>query len=242
MVRELEQNKFGECVLCGSNAFLTGEHKIKASLIKQEFNNQTTLFFGKDVSKRPQLAQGPRSKVYHFDTKICGQCNSAASQCADISFDNLHLCMKQRYEEGLELTDIDHRPYYSAPTESELDIFRYFAKILCCYLAEVGGPRPKSIASFAIGRNQQNPVFLRIMRDKHYEGKKIRFGVDGFAEHGGLKFSFDVEKQRVKAIKSSLSIGGVRYEFWVQLNCIVATELQLYYPELVQSAFLNVKT
>lgn len=236
-----KRNTQAECALCGSTESLTGEHKIKASLIKQEFQNRPASFFGKDTTRRPKLAQGPKSKIYHFNSKICVHCNASATQRADTAFDRLHLSMKQLYESGCELTDENHRPNHSEPADSELDTFRYFAKILCCFMAESGGPRPTPVALFAIGKLHDNPVFLRITKDEEYEKTLIAYGSDGFAQHGGLRLTFDNKKRRVNSIVSSLAIGGISYEFWVQLSWFASTELRLCYPEFVETALKNIE-
>lgn len=232
-----EKINVDECVLCGSIGHLTGEHKIKASLIKQEFKDRHTILAGKDA---PRRAQSPRSGVFHFSAKICKNCNSVATQPADKAFDDLHTSMKHLYGECRELTDAAHSPNCSMSDEEKIDTYRYFAKLLCCFLAEVGGPRPKPLASFAIGKSHSNPIFLRISRDDEYAAKLAAFATQGFAEHGGLKFRFDTKKRWVDSIESSLSIGGIRYDFWVQLKWLAKWELRFFFPKLVQTALMNI--
>lgn len=67
MKYEFERIAENECILCGAIANLTGEHKIKASLIRGEFGDQATVLAGKD---RPKLAQSPKSKTFHFRSKL----------------------------------------------------------------------------------------------------------------------------------------------------------------------------
>ena len=237
MIRVFEKIDVSKCTLCGSSGLLTGEHKIKASLLKQEFGNHHTMLAGKDD---PKLAQSSKSKAFHFSTKICQTCNSVATQPADKAFHALHTCMKNLYHEGIELTDRSHRPNHSLSPKEEIDSFRYFAKIFCCFIAEVDGPRPKPIASFAIGKSDHNPIFLRISRDEEYKEKLISLGTEGFAQHGGLIFFFDENKRRVKSIGSSLAIGGITYNFWVQLNWQSRQELHYFFPKIVQTALANI--
>ena len=63
---------------------------------------------------------------------------------------------------GSALTDQNSEPICNLPPGVADDAFRYFAKILCCFLAEVGGPKSRSLSAFALGRSDQNPVFLEI--------------------------------------------------------------------------------
>jgi hypothetical protein len=225
------------CVLCGSSGSLIGEHKIKASLIKHEFKDAHTVIAGKDA---PKLAQGPKSKAFHFKSKICKNCNSAATQSGDRAFDKLHDCLTQLYKQGSELTDSANRPECSVTQDTEIEYFRYFAKLLCCFLAEVGGPRPKQVAAFAIGRVHRNPIFLRISRDEDYKEKLISFDTDGFAKHGGPPFRFDNRKRWVQSIESSLSVGGVHYEFWLELKWISKFDLHLFFPEIIKTALAKI--
>ncbi len=224
-------------MLCGATANLTGEHKIKASLIRHEFGSRTTVFLGKDG---PKFAQSPKSKVYHFKSKICQACNSSRTQAGDHAFDLLHRCLVRLRDEGSELTNESHTPNCTFPDCVEADYFRYFAKILCCFLADVGGPRSRSLSSFVLGASAHNPIFLRVSKDGDYEGRLAALGTQGFAEHGGLKFRFDSNKRWVQSIESSLSITGIRYDFWVQLRFLVKLELHLLFPELIQTALKNI--
>lgn len=103
-----------------------------------------------------------------------------------------------------------------------------------------GGPRSRSLSSFSLGETSQNPIFLRISRDDDYEAIREMFGARGFAEHGGLKFGFDSKVRWVKTIESSLSVGGIRYDFWVRPQWHTMLELHWGYPNLIQTAKQNI--
>ena len=133
---EFERITEGECVLCGATANLTGEHKIKASLIRHEFGSRTTVFLGKDG---PKFAQSPKSKVYHFKSKICQACNSSRTQAGDHAFDLLHRCLVRLRDEGSELTNESHTPNCTFPDCVEADYFRYFAKSCVASLQMLAG-------------------------------------------------------------------------------------------------------
>lgn len=237
MVVAFKKNNSKKCALCGSANELTGEHKIKASVLKWEFGGRHTVLTGKES---PKIAQSSKSKTFHFSSKICKQCNSKNTQPADKAFDELHNYLRDLHKEGCNLTDLYNRPFRPASNVSELNQFRYFAKIICCYMAEVEAPRPAAVASFAIGLRNQNPIFLRISHDERYEEKRIAFETEGFAEHGGLIFRFDDKKRWVTAIESSLSISGVKYEFWVQLSWLASLELRLFYPAIMLTSLANI--
>jgi hypothetical protein len=238
MVIEFETLNEGECLLCGAAGSQTGEHKIKASLLKGEFGSRKTVMAGKDA---PKVLQSPRSKHAHFNAKICRECNSSRTQNADRAFDRLHQGLKKLRAEGRQLTDSNSHPNYELPPKDIADSFRYFAKVICCFLAEVGGPRSRSISQFALGLKDKNPIFLRISKHEQYEVILAERETDGFAGHGGLKFKFDDKKKWVQSIESSLSAGGIRYEFWVQLRWLAKLELHFRYGQLVREALANLE-
>lgn len=64
---------------------------------------------------------------------------------------------------------------------------------------------------------------------------------DSFAQHGGLKFRFDEKKKWADSIESSLSVGGIRYEFWVQLRWLPKLELHFNFGHLVREAVANLE-
>ena len=158
---EFEKLNEGECLLCSSVGSLTGEHKIKASLLKNEFGSRKTKFFGIDG---PKILQSSKSKRVHFNSKICMDCNSSRTQAGDRAFDRLHFGLKKLQALGAELTDGNNHPNCGLSVEDTTDYFRYFAKIICCFLAEVGGPRSRSLSAFARGLSNNNPSSFRLAK------------------------------------------------------------------------------
>jgi len=227
----------GECLLWSSTGSLTGEHKIKASLLKSEFGARHMVIAGKHA---PKILQSPRSKLAHFDAKICNDCNSSRTQVGDKAFELLHMEMTRLRKKGSALTDQNNQPNGRLPTGVDEDVFRYFAKILCCFLAEVGGPRSRSLSAFARGLSDRNPIFLRISEHKDYEAILAETDTQGFAQHGGLTFRFDDKKRWVRSIESSLLAGGIHYEFWTQLRWLPRLELQFMFRDLIGAARANI--
>ena len=224
--KEFEKHSEKECALCGLSGQLTGEHKIKASLLRAEFGKNHTMIFGKDS---PKIMQSPRSKHAHFKSKICKHCNSNQTQAADRAFDQLHIEQTKIRTSGYAL-NVELSP------EEELNVCRYFAKLLCCFLAEVGGPRSRSISRFALRKSDKNPIFLSVTQDTEYEGKRLTNNTQGLAEHGGLTFRFDNQKRLVKSIESSISAGGIKYDFWVELFWPSSLELYFDHNDIVRKA------
>jgi len=238
MVIEFTKLNERQCVLCGAYAAPTGEHKIKASVIKSEFGAVPLSIVGDKASK---FAQSPRSKAFHFgQARLCRECNSSRSQPGDRAFDELHSKIRKLRSKGADLTDETGRPNVELSETLHLDSFRYFAKILCCFIAEVRGPRSRSLSSFAIGRSNINHVLLRISNDIAYESNVAALGSSGLVSHGGLVFEFDKSKKWVNTIRSSLLAGGIQYEFWVQLRFLSKLELRIFYADLIRAALGNI--
>jgi len=235
---EFEKLNESECLLCSAVGSLTGEHKIKASLLKSEFGSRKAIIAGKEA---PKILQSPRSKYVHFDAKICKDCNSTRTQAGDRAFDRLHSGLKKLRADGAELTDGNNPPNCDLSHEVCVDYFRYFAKIICCFLAEVGGPRSRSLSAFAQGLSHNNPIFLQISRHDQYEAYRAAMNTRGFAQHGGLKFRFDDKKKWVQSIESSLAVSGIHYEFWVQLGWIPRLELHMSFTHLIREALANLE-
>lgn len=228
-----EKFERGKCCLCGVRGADTGEHKIKASQIKGQFEGRPTLLVRNEEGVRPKLAQSPKSRVFHFDAKICKKCNSARLQKADRAFDIYNEEIQACIRSGQGLIQISDGVVVPA-NRSQLDYFRFFAKQLCCFLAEVGGPRPVEVANFAIGRSNQNHILLNTQLDDTYQRARKEIGEFSYAAHGGLKCWFDDRRLFVRSIESSLSIGGVEYRFGISLNLRAKIELQLRHNEFVR--------
>jgi hypothetical protein len=133
-------------------------------------------------------------------------------------------------------------PKYEIGSAPYLDVFRYFAKLLCCQVAESYGPRPLELCEFAVGKTDRNLVFLDIDTDPAYEEFLSRFGEHQFAGHGGLVVCANSKSGLPTSFRSSLSLGAVRYKFWVQYDEAVQAELQHFYHdfwEKCEAAYLD---
>lgn len=219
------------CCLCGSDDFLTGEHKIKASALRKIFGTDTMVIGNLVDGGILRTAQGPKSKVFHFSARMCSSCNGSRTQPADLEFDQFHTLVSSLVSEDREPSDIFNIPPYNLNSEKYLNVFRYFAKILCCQVAESCGPRPLEACEFAMGKTSRNIIFLKIDVDPIYQNYRDTYGEHGFASHGGLIVPFDKKTHNPTCFWSSLSLGAVRYLFWVRFDAIVADELRTYHRE-----------
>lgn len=209
-------HKADACCLCGSTSNLTGEHKFKRSILKQEFSGEP-MAIGTFGGTGFRHAQGPKSTQLHFDSRLCALCNGARTQPADREFDAFHKMVDQlaRADQELDLVFSDSR--YVIGSQEYLNVFRYFAKILCCHIAEVGGPRPTSLSKFAIGESDRNIVSLRVQKDQLFDQLRSEIPDLQFASHGGLAVQVGKRTGLPTGFQSSLTFGPVKYEFFITL-------------------------
>ncbi|WP_138984942.1 hypothetical protein [Pseudomonas chlororaphis] len=219
------------CCLCGSGESLTGEHKIKASVLRKIFGKDAMVIGNFDGEGITRSAQGPKSRAFHFSARMCSLCNSTRTQEADREFDRFHTLVSSFLLDGRDPSLVFNSPQYALGSEAYLNVFRYLSKLLCCHVAESCGPRPLEACEFAIGKTRRNIVFLKIDADPTYEAYRDMLGEHKFAAHGGLIVPFDSKTQNPTSFRSSITLGAVRYIFWVRFDPIVGAELRSFHYE-----------
>jgi hypothetical protein len=215
-----------ECCLCGNRGELTREHKIKASAIRQEFGAEN-MAIGKwgDEDLRFRYAQGPKSANLQFSASVCGECNNKTTQAPDREFDRTHTELRRRLESGCDPYLLFNEPRYRVGSEPYLNFFRYFAKYLCCQIANSGGPRWRRVARFALRHSSANCVWLKIEKDKVFPVLSAGTGMQSYAAHGGLALRASKSTGNPKSFQTSISLGAIQYVFGVNLNAIETAEL-----------------
>lgn len=223
-------HKADACCLCGSTTDLTGEHKFKRSILKKEFSGKP-MAIGTFGSSDLRYAQGPKSPLFHFDSKLCALCNGTRTQPADREFDAFHRLAEELARAGQEPSVALSDPQYEIGSEKYLNLFRYFAKILCCHLAEAGGPRPTLLSKFAIGVSDKNYVSLRIQKDQLFDRLYSESPDLQFASHGGLSVRVAKRTGFPSSFQSALTFGPVNYEFFISLLLPAQVVLALCHRE-----------
>jgi len=219
------------CCLCGDSKKLTHEHKIKASSLRNEFG-KAELCVGTigDNNARLKFAQSVKSKHLKFNVRICEACNTSRTQQADREFDNFNQIARDYISKDQDPAKVFKLPQYQKHTEAYLNVFRYFAKILCCQIAEVEAPRPKRLSNFAIGNTATNYVWLAVQRDWTYGQIKEHLGEHQYAAHGGLIVYGSKTSGNANAFHSSLTVGPIQYVFYMRLAWVEKLELKILYP------------
>lgn len=223
-----------QCCLCGSREDLTGEHKLKASTIRSLFSGEPMMIGSFAEGSRPRRAQSSKSKAFHFESKVCGHCNSTRTQAADVEFARFDEAARALLAQGADPGSAFDDPRYAVGSAAYLNVFRYLAKVLACQIAEVGGPRIAALVDFAIERSDANPVSVRIGPDGRFQFWFEHTGDPEFAGHGGLGATFSKRTGLTNGFMSSLTHGPLRYEFWIGFNWMVGLLLRLQHPAFHQ--------
>lgn len=220
------------CSLCGEPGILTREHKIKASAIREIFG-KTKLYIGSTDSehRKAKYAQGPKSNNLKFNSRICGICNSERTQPSDREFDKLNAEVQKLIKGGIDLMSaFTNNDRYIKNQEPYLNIFRYFAKLLSCHMAEVNAPRPHRLTEFAIGRSAENCIWLWIKEDWSYKNIESTIGLKQYTAHGGLVAYGSKTTGAATGFHSTLTVGAAQYVFWINLLDEEMREMKMEHP------------
>ena len=182
--------------------------------------------------RRPKIAQSSKSKVFHFASKLCEDCNTSKTQAADIAFEEFHVSLLENLHASELKASECLTQFERGNKKIPDDVFRYFAKLMCGFLADVDGPRPRQIASFALGKTSFNPIMLGIEFGSLNESDTVG-SEEHVGSHGGLICEFDPNKAYIRAFQGFQAIGPIRYSFSVRLKWWAQRELSIFFPSLV---------
>ena len=219
------------CCLCNSRTELTGEHKIKAAALKNEFGKQKLQLFRSDNSlEQGLLIQSTKSKHLKFGKSICGKCNSSRTQAADIEFDRFRGLVEEIWNKKGDLNTAFKQKRYAENREAYLNVLRYFAKLLCCQAAAAQAPIPKRVSRFTIGTSDANPILVSIGLDWEHQQISRVLGSCQYASHGGFLVFGDPTSKALHRLHSSFTIGPIQYAYWIHLEPTEETELKHLHP------------
>ena len=227
-----ETHKLETCCLCGSSKNLTGEHKIKASVLRSVFGNEK-MSIGQITSStiRARFPQSAKSKMFHFSTRLCAKCNGSRTQAADREFDHFHSSAYQLTKVGEDPTILFQNRRYTKGSSAYLNLFRYFAKLLCCHMADTKAPRPVHMSRFAIGQSNNNCVWIKIDQDWRYKQISRTIGDLPYVAHGGLNVYGDARTNAPTGFHSTITVGTLRYVFFSRLTWLERCALRFSHPQ-----------
>jgi hypothetical protein len=137
-----------DCWICGNPAE-TGEHKIKKSLLvsvwgKGPYKGDAAMSHVKN--KRVHDIQGPDSQRIKYVATLCRDCNNRRTQPFDFAYDQFCRFVIRNEPDVLKHRVIDFDDVYGPGFEIEqLNLFKYFVKLLGCHLAYGGWPIPNDL-------------------------------------------------------------------------------------------------
>jgi hypothetical protein len=219
------------CCLCGSVKALTGEHKIKASALRAEFGSENMVIGNSEDPSTYRTAQGVKSKALHFTAPLCAKCNNVETQAADHEFDRFLNVSRELVAFGKDPRLVFEDERFVDSADAYLNVFRYFAKLLCCHIAELHAPRPRHLARFARGIVSQNCVWLDVIKDPTYKQISAEIGQQSYAAHGGLIVYGNKKSGAANAFHSTLTVGPICYVFFSRLNWFEKNELQFMHRD-----------
>lgn len=223
--------KDNRCCLCGDvGRALTREHKLKASEIKREFS-QMPVYIGHfdDGAASSREVRGPKAKALTYNVGICADCNNSRTQPADAAFTELNTTLKGGLSGGATIADVLNCPSLQ-DNEKVQRVHEYFAKSLCCHVAEIGGPIPKRLAKFALGLEKRNCLTINIQPDWQFSESSFD-GASEYAAHGGVVIYCKNKTHSVTGIHSTLTFGAVQYVYWMRFSLFERAELSFLYPD-----------
>ena len=230
------------CCLCESGQLLTGEHKIKASALRQELG-AGPFYLGviDSPTGEGRFVQGRKSKRLHFKARLCKQCNSSRTQPADMEFERFNGLTRAAVESGQPPWSALEDPIYSVGGNPYLNLFRYFAKLLACHIADALAPVPRELGDFATSRSPRNIVKLEVRKDPAFDGMIQRLGGFQYAAHGGLQIAGKRSSGTPTAFCSSLTIGPIQYFFFIALPWPAVLELRFLHRDFYNTCRVKVR-
>lgn len=219
------------CVLCGSTEKLTGEHKVKASVLRREFGSAKLVIRTEPEIEPDRFAQSTNSDAFKFRSRLCEPCNTARTQIADRAFQALHERVCELYEEKRDLNEVQSEDVMAEGSDNYLNTFRYFSKILACRLAEIGAPTHDELCDFALSKSDFNPINFFIKLDHSYAVTSAELGDLKSAALGALLIFGDKETHFPTTFYSTFSVGPIQYCFSARLNEFGQVRLRLVEPE-----------
>jgi len=143
-----------ECWICGKTAD-SSEHKIKkAALIKVYGNNFKHSKMAHIKNGKLSHLQGPNSKKIKYESTLCKVCNGHGTQKYDRSYDTFFNFVQREPLKIAKRRMIDFYDVYGSDFLSgQLNLFKYFVKLLGCDLVATGFEVPPDLIDL-LGKRQ----------------------------------------------------------------------------------------
>lgn len=231
----LRRSSAGTCWICGSKSSPTREHKFKASDLRRHFGT-TTVHVRAGEGTDVRVAQGPSSSHLKYESTICERCNSATTQESDRAYDRLIEYIERNGSDIAAITNAFNQPEFQVGAQLYIPVFRYFAKLLGCHLADIRAPIPIHLSRFVAKKNAKNCIWLDVRRDLEYQRISTEFSISDlrYAAHGGLVVITKAPKLLPVRLHTTMTVGPVQFVFFYVFTIFEISEMRLCYPEFVR--------
>jgi len=162
----MSKDESRKCWMCG-NLATTAEHKIKCSDLKLAFPN-ISLAVGDRMIKTnsvgdESLVQGWQSKEVKYKKNLCKQCNGSISKAWDNAYLDFVLFLSKNPKLVYKNRAVDLKVIYGKNVkESQVHLFRYFAKAFGCAIYETGCEVPIFILDIIYGKSYGKSFFVTV--------------------------------------------------------------------------------
>ena len=225
-----------QCWICGSKDNPTREHKFKASDIRRHYGRQTMYVAREEEDGFRSLhAQGPNSKHLKFESVICHHCNSTLTQASDRAYDQFVQVVGS--ESQAEIASQRAYEYLEDAKGSEeyINLFRYFAKLLGCHLADMAAPVPTHLSKFVAREIDRNCIWLGVQPDHGYADMVSRVGSHGpYVAHGGLIVITKKPKLLPTRFHSTSTVGPIQFVYYYNLTLPELLEMRIRHPSFIK--------
>lgn len=227
-----------QCWMCASAIKLTREHKIKATDIRRQFGSEPLVIgtYG-DVIQNARSLQSPNSKRLKFSATICEECNTSRTQPADRSYDLFMSYVETFAKRNIHPNSIFEQSDFRRDSHNYINLFRYFAKLIGCHIAELGGPIPIHLARFASQKSARNCIWIDIGRDPRFDeiqSLSPELADLRYAAHGGIIVITKQPSLHPVRFVSSRTIGPICIGFWYNLTIFEQIEIRARFPDFIE--------
>ena len=227
----------GTCWICGSSDRPSREHKFKASDLRRHFGRQEMIVHrhGDDISVA-RLAQGLKSSHLKFSSTICENCNSSVTQESDRAYEALISYIETCGAEDDAIAKAFSDPEFSKESNLYIPLFRYFAKLIGCHLADVGAPIPLHLSRFVAKKHSKNCIWLDVRKDLDYQRMTENFPGDviSYAAHGGLVIITKAPKLLPVRVHTTMTAGAIQFVFIYVFTIFEIWEMRLAHRHFIQ--------
>jgi len=186
-----------------------------------------------DLNRPWKDAQGSKSDAFKFQSQICAACNGHVTQESDLQYAKLiNLMLSSDTQKSLASESGALKTRCSGPI-SELQVSRYLAKLIGCWLAESGAPIPKSLSALVRGVCSRNSLSYSVANSTIYP-EVDELGRPLLA-HSGLSVISKSQGGLIRRYLSGHSVGAIRFDYAYHLTVAEALEIQVFFASFAST-------